>query len=83
MTEFEFAKKIQEFAPQISSQPLCFARHEPEAGARPSCCFYNVLDKVRKDGGSMVIRDLPYIMPLVVDITSKIIRMIGERTRNP
>ena len=50
----EIIRKIQEFASEISSQPLCQAQHQPEVQARPKCCFQNVWEKVAKDGGEIL-----------------------------
>lgn len=47
----ELLQKIQELAPQISSEPLLRVYHQPEEGALPLRCIKNVADKVVKDGG--------------------------------
>lgn len=53
ITEKDFIEGIQKIAPEISPDPLCQAYYQPEATARPSCCFYNVWEKIDKDGGDI------------------------------
>lgn len=49
----DFAAKIQEIAPSISEDTLCQAVHQPEPTARFGHCFYNVLEKMERDGGNI------------------------------
>lgn len=52
-TPQEVREGIKNFASEISSGSLGEVYHQPEDGARPSCCFQNVLTKVEKDGGNI------------------------------
>jgi hypothetical protein len=51
VTLTEIAKRIQAFAPSISSEQLSGALPAPEAYAQPTQCFANVQRKVQQDGG--------------------------------
>lgn len=44
---------IRTFANSISQQPLGLALHAPEKWAQPLCCFENVFEKIRRDGGAV------------------------------
>ena len=52
-TDPDVTERIKNFASEISSGPLGEVYHQPEDGARPLCCFQNVLTKVKKDGGDI------------------------------
>lgn len=54
VTLTEIAKRIQAFAPSISSEQLCGALPAPEASAQPTQCFANVQRKALKDGGQVL-----------------------------
>jgi hypothetical protein len=54
LTVKELMVKIQELAPEISSEPLTQAYYQPENDARSLWCFDNVRRKVQKDGGDML-----------------------------
>lgn len=43
--------EIEAIAATISSDPLGLVHHQPEAWARPRCCFDNVWKKVKLSGG--------------------------------
>jgi hypothetical protein len=51
ITEKVFIEGVRAFSSEISRQLLCQAYYQPEAGARPLCCFQNVWEKVARDGG--------------------------------